>query len=133
MLKFRKKSYFECICNFNPFHKTIYGQAQKYIFEYLDMKNIIRRLQEIDKLKLIIFDKNQLKIFEKIPKPGIEKIGQNENFEESTILTMQNIQELRKYSNLTSMKKSISSLNMLDPMNKRIIDLISNFKQQSVY
>ena len=82
------------------------------------MKNIIRRLQDIDKLKLIIFDKRQLKLFENIPKPGI---GGEDNKDH---LKMKNIIGLKRRSTKHSLKVTVASLDLKDPINKRIMDLV---------
>ena len=39
------------------------------IKEKLDITNLIEKINEIEKLKLLLFDSDQLSIFEKIPKP----------------------------------------------------------------
>ena len=43
----------------------------KSISEYMDIDKIIRRLQDVDKLKMLLLDDNQQKVFEILPKPGI--------------------------------------------------------------
>lgn len=53
------------------FRKKIYREALEHLYEYLDITNIIKRLQDIDKLKMVLFDENQRKLFETIPKPGL--------------------------------------------------------------
>lgn len=37
----------------------------------MDIDKIIKRLQDIDKLKMLFLDENQQKVFEMLPKPGI--------------------------------------------------------------
>jgi hypothetical protein len=39
------------------------------IREQMEMSKIIKSLNELDKLKLLLFDKHQFEIFEQIPKP----------------------------------------------------------------
>lgn len=36
----------------------------------MDIKNIINRLQDIDKLKLVVFSENQRVLFDSVPKPA---------------------------------------------------------------
>ena len=48
-----------------------YAKAWKSITEYMDIDKIIKRLQDIDKLKMLFLDDNQQKVFEMLPKPGI--------------------------------------------------------------
>ena len=55
-----------------------YSQAKKGLFEYLDIKNIINRLQDIDKLKLVLFSENQRVLFDSVPKPAaMGKLSRN--------------------------------------------------------
>lgn len=47
----------------------------------MGVENIIKRLQDIDKLKFVLFDKDQRKFFEQLPKPGItKKFSPNDSF-----------------------------------------------------
>lgn len=55
----------------NLYPNRPYSIALKNIYEYMDIKNIIKRLQDIDKLKLILLNENQRKLFEILPKPAI--------------------------------------------------------------
>ena len=87
------------------------------------MKNIIKRLQDIDKLKIILFDKYQRKLFESIPKPGI---GGKELRNGLSMLKMKNITGIRKYSNKEVLKTDMSYINLQKPMNQRLVDLISS-------
>lgn len=59
----------------NISRNSVYLDAKKYLFEYLDISNIIKRLQDIDKLKMVLFDNQQLQAFEMLPKPTITKKG----------------------------------------------------------
>lgn len=45
--------------------------SSKKLLENLDILFILNKLIEIDKLKYILFDEDQLKLFEFIPKPQI--------------------------------------------------------------
>lgn len=85
----------------------------------MDIKNIIKRLQDIDKFKLILFDENQRKVFESLPKPGIGKQMLQNNF-----LTVDSIIKSKK----TGFKKnSIHKLAFLlngDPINQRMYDML---------
>lgn len=48
-----------------------YQTAMKFLNEYIDLKKIIRKLQDVDKLKKILFNDSQRFFFELIPKPNI--------------------------------------------------------------
>lgn len=67
-------SKFHLLRHFNFFKKQtinnkIYSMALDNLHEYLDISKIIKRLQDIDKLKLILFNDYQRELFESIPKP----------------------------------------------------------------
>lgn len=72
-------------CSKRNREKELYINSKKLLFEYIDLKNIISRLQDIDKLKNIIFSEPQKIFFDLIPKPKImneeEHRKQNRNFE----------------------------------------------------
>ena len=50
---------------------NIYNKANEFIFEYLDLKKIIIKLEEIEILKRILLDDIQRKLVEGVPKPMI--------------------------------------------------------------
>jgi len=91
----------------------------------MDVKNIIKRMQDIDKLKLVLFDDNQRKVFEVLPKPGIM-------FEKkrvrSSILT---VEQIKNWKTIRYNPKSCQRLEFLlngDPMNNRMLQMIeANF------
>jgi hypothetical protein len=63
------------------------------IRDKMEMSRIIKSLNELDKLKLLLFDKNQLEIFEQIPKPYLidaVKAYENCDDEEDGELTASN-------------------------------------------
>ena len=62
----------------NPKIEAMKKQQKKgiqSIFEKLDVTYILNKFHEIDKLKLLLLDKNQLQVFEYLPKPMIMKNG----------------------------------------------------------
>jgi len=50
----------------------ILNEGRKKIDERLDIFNIMKKLREIDKLKALLLDKDQLILFDNLPKPVIE-------------------------------------------------------------
>lgn len=68
-----KKDDFPFYSLFVPFGKSYHSaqEALYHLHEYLNIKNIIRRLQDLEKIKLIIFDPKQRKMFDQLPKPKI--------------------------------------------------------------
>lgn len=90
----------------------------KNIIEYIDIKNIIKRLQDIDKLKIVLFDENQRKLFENIPKPGIGEKNNEKSFLLNSIIQL-------KIENFSM--ESFDNFSFIfdgNPLNKRIYELI---------
>ena len=63
--KFKRKK------NENQTDQEFYQLSRKYLNEYVDLKKIINRLQDIDKLKNVLFNDQQRYFFDLIPKPEI--------------------------------------------------------------
>lgn len=103
-----------------------YSEGLRNIYEYIDIKNIIKKLQGVDKLKLILLDKNQRIAFEMLPKPGV---GNKRGHHNSSVLTMESIFKSRdsiffKEKQLPSTLLDGNSINnriyrLLDPEIKR--------------
>ena len=51
--------------------RNFYQKGAKHLHEYLDIRKIIKRLQDIDKLKMVLLSENQRRLFEYIPKPDV--------------------------------------------------------------
>ena len=101
--------------------RKTYTKAISNLGEFIDIKNIIRRLQDIDKLKLILLDDNQRKIFEAIPKPGINNTHSKPNISGS-FLTMSTILDPKRI--LSDLKKVAERLSKDEPINQRLLNLI---------
>ena len=81
----------------------------------MDIKNIIKRLQDIDKFKLVLFNDHQRRLFETLPKPGI-----GSSSIKSPLLTMASIIKNKKPKN-----SNFGSMLMNDnSWNKRLVDLL---------
>lgn len=103
----------------------IYSKALNYLLEYIDIANIIKRLQDIDKLKLILFNEKQREAFEVLPKPGIgQKNSQHSALLESVALS-------KKIKNLRG-DPTEKYVFLLDgnPINKRMYDLIHSNRKK---
>ena len=72
----------------------VYLKALEHVDEYMGIENIIKRLQDIDKLKMILFNIEQRKVFELLPKPGITK----KNSTDDTRFTLDSIVRSKKFS-----------------------------------
>ena len=49
--------------------RMFYKAGMKHLNEYLDITKIIKRLQDLDKLKMILLNDNQRRLIELMPKP----------------------------------------------------------------
>lgn len=78
------------------------NHLKRHIYEYIDIKNLIKRLQEIENIKNILFDNEQIKLFKMIPKPDLsqaKKIKINKNGKKETLIEiMKNIHQTPDYS-----------------------------------
>lgn len=83
-----KFSFFNLIC---PcfFKNSAYTEALNNLEDYMDIKNLIRRMQDVDKIKMILFDENGLQEFENLPKP----IGKTKKNKENSNLSHRRISE----------------------------------------
>ena len=95
----------------------------KGLHEYMDIKNVVQRLQDFDKLKLILLNENQRKLFECIPRPNIQVELKHQN-----VLTLDS---LIQYKNLKHQKefrknlfKSTKFMFDSDPLTKKIVELL---------
>ncbi|KAL4467958.1 hypothetical protein ABPG72_021739 [Tetrahymena utriculariae] len=65
------KQLFVSVLQQNDFRAKLVQKGMQIIEQQLDIIYIINKLNEIDKLKMVIFNRDQLKIFDCIPKPII--------------------------------------------------------------
>lgn len=88
----------------------------------MDISNIIKRLQDVDKLKMVLLDENQRKIFECIPKPGI--VGKSKKkMKLSRYWTLDIIRKLKKSSSIQQIIKKYD-VDQKNPIKKRILEIL---------
>jgi len=86
----------------------------------MDIHRIITKLQDVDKLKIILFDEKQRFIFDNLPKPGIRgEAKENINFMTMNKITMTKTKKMGKEST-----ENYSFLLNGDPINSRMFDLM---------
>ena len=91
-----------------------YQKGSKRLHEYLDIRNIIKRLQDLDKLKMILLSDDQRKIFEYIPKPDVVD-------SKTTMLQFTTRVKTKKMTkNFPNTMRSLAENN--DPINRRILE-----------
>ena len=100
--------------------RTFYQKGSQNLHEYLDIRNVIKRLQDLDKLKMILLDEDQRRIFELIPKPAI--------VDSKNMLSLKSINKYKETKSKGLRKKLSKSLAFIDEnddtVNKRIFELI---------
>ena len=99
--------------------RMFYQKGSNNLHEYLDIRKIIKRLQDIDKLKIILLNENQRNLFERIPKPEVVFLTKKPSVENKN---------KRKISKKILAKYLPNNLKMPednDPINKRILECIN--------
>lgn len=100
--------------------KSAYQSAMKFLNEYMDIKNIIKRLQDVDKLKMLFLNEHQRIVFEMIPKPGVG----GHIVERKKSLTVESMLISKKELK----KKNLKKIHLPpdgDPLNKKILEMLS--------
>ena len=119
-----KFSFFSLICPATT-GNLVYKKALKNIYEYIGIENIIKRLQDIDKLKLILFNKEQRKFFEQLPKPGVARnISKKDSSFTIDSIVKSKRHQINENEPFQQLKLSMEN----DPMNKRLYDLMESRK-----
>lgn len=72
--------------NFLQFQKS-----QKLLYEYIDLKKIIWKLQDVDKIKNLFLNDSQRIFFDLIPKPHLQEIRTNTLNKKKSVLGRENI------------------------------------------
>ena len=108
--------------------RMFYQNGSKHLYEYMDIRRIIKRLQDLDKLKTILLTEDQRKLFECIPKPEVP--DSNNKFSLDTPNEFKKKGKINNMANgLTKTMKSTAEIN--DPVNQRIISCLdAKFKEQ---
>lgn len=109
--------------------KTIFDKTKHKLLEYLDYLEVSKSLYEIKKLKRIIFDESQLKLFDFIEKPKVQEQNErsisssNNNSKHNNKLESNNEEEFKKCIEF------IANKNKRSKMDYRLLHLLdSNVK-----
>lgn len=104
--------------------------SEKYLLEYTDIKKIISRLQDIDKMKNILFDENQRMFFDLIPKPKIENLYDKnlDKRERKSSFGVDNILKSKlKFANKQNLEMKYQTLKENSSLiNERIVYFVEN-------
>lgn len=105
---------------------SVYSEAKSFLFEYLDIKNIVKRLQDIDKLKLILLTNHQRAAFEMLPKPEIGNHAEKRGTLRMDLMTISRKSKQKKEETIHTLEDWGND----DPISKRIYELLDqNIKQ----
>ena len=94
----------------------------------MGIENIIRRLQDVDKLKIVLFDKSQRKMFEQLPKPGIAKKQSIFSEEFHFMVESDSPKSDQNEQNLEHFKQQNFHQENDDPLNKRLFEIMESRK-----
>ena len=101
--------------------RMFYQKGAKHLYEYMDIRKIIKRLQDLDKLKIILLTKDQRKLFEYIPKPDV--IDSNHLLSLESITRYKTRAKTRNSTrDVVNVIKRVTENN--DPINKRILECL---------
>ena len=105
--------------------------ATSKIKQDLDITNIMQKFQEVDKLKLILFNKEQLMLFNLIAKPEILLDEENGSEKDPGIMISQNLKNLNERSDQNFMElvfyyNKIKKKKGQDDLEGRLIKLIDS-------
>lgn len=94
----------------------------------MGIENIIT-LQDIDKLKIVLFDNDQRKIFEQLPKPGITKkrLNKDSEFTIESIVKPKPDPKQNSFDSIRKLKFSTEN-DPLNSLNKRLFEMVESRK-----
>ncbi|KAL4475040.1 hypothetical protein ABPG74_001736 [Tetrahymena malaccensis] len=123
------KYYLQCFKCFKSEIQMILNFGTKKIYEFTDICYIVNKLIEVEKIKHLILNDQQLKLFEYVPKPKITKsiidsyrqAKQNEKLIYKAIKSKQTVQ-LDQLDNKLRRGSTTQQLNILTIMNRSQLD-----------
>lgn len=84
------------------------NKAQEIMVELLDISKILQKINEIEKLKYVLLDENQIELFEKINKPFFPSQEIEKNHKQNKKLLLQN--ESSSFSFYTDINRRLFQL-----------------------
>lgn len=92
--------------------------------EYIDLRKLIKKMQDIDKLKLILLTKSQRFFFDMIPKPQLnEEIEGNNRNKLENMLTKTKLKQATKKEIIDNYEDISRNINEAD---KNMLELINS-------
>ena len=121
-----KFSFFSFICP-SFIKNPAYSKALNYLNQYTSLENIIKLLQDVEKLKLVLFDEKQRRVFEMLPKPGIG----NEKLKKD-YLTIESLVDGKKAKRTRESNFKLMNVLNNDPLTQRMIKLLEPDMKSSI-
>ena len=131
-----KFSYFDYIiyilkticCMKKSSKEQLITEAEKTYREDMDVTNMVKKLHDVEKLKILLFDEDQLLLFNYLSKPIIKlsnnNYGEDENMKSSIRMSkMMNSKFEKDSKDIETSYKKILRLKNDDKINQRLIDL----------
>lgn len=111
--------------------KSSRKNCKKILYEYIDLKKIISRLQDVDKLKNILFNDPQKFFFDLIPKPEI--VEGPENHKRSIFGVNQIVKHKLKATSNEILRNNFKNLKTsTNPIDKKIFLLLDESIQRKL-
>ncbi|KAM3146922.1 hypothetical protein pb186bvf_001076 [Paramecium bursaria] len=125
--------YFIYLITFKKFKATIINklvdQCLIQINNQMDVKNLIKKIQELDKLKSLVLNKQQIRVFNFSEKPIIQIESQNQEMTQSTMKSQEkNEKDFHKL--LDSYKSIVKSPGQKNNMNQTDFELIKHLSPE---
>ncbi|EAR91780.2 small GTP-binding domain protein (macronuclear) [Tetrahymena thermophila SB210] len=122
-----KSTIFSCFSKLHKEQKNIINYSREKLYYNIDIFNIIHKLNELEKLKRLIFDQDQLKLFDYLPKPTIQTdicFTQNDKKEdiEIDLLYQDNRSELQKACESFQAYQNIAHKNDQSTLDQKLIN-----------
>ena len=138
------KFLFSCICRCqkNPKQKLI-EKANKIFMREMDMISILKKIHEVEKLKLIMLNEDQLILFNSLSKPIVfledGATTKNKKYEGNSALKMtnyiKNYSDIRRKSKFNNAYENVMKLSTFNEFNRRLMELvdqnIDNFRKNN--
>ena len=120
----------------DPKYKLI-KKAEKILIEELDIIRLLGKLHEIEKLKILLMNEDQLMLFDSITKPMIEiEDENNEGISEGTQTITKIMKKYKGKKDLESIMKAYKTIRdnqENNPINKRLVSLLSDRIKKAKY
>ena len=97
------------------------SEARTEMNNYLDLAKIVKKLQDVEKMKMVL---SQRKVFENLPKFGIE--GKNTKMRSSSFLSTKSVKKSITIASPDDLQVEVEALKKKadNPINQRLVEII---------